>query len=221
MRLLLLRFLPKGRGDFAPGPARGDSRLKGAGIFSRRRGAGTGDTGFAGGECTPHFLFETSKRKCAVHGGKEKMFRGESVFWVPGKSLPAAWVVREFGGLGHSLLLFSLPLPGSAGAAAEGLGEQALLQPPAMTARICTRGTPIQRTRTARAGRWRIGGSSLGQPPHLSELAPCAQVQRKAFFSFGPSTARFLFGKSEKKMGGGIPISLWARPDPGEIASNL
>ena len=27
------------------------------------------------GQCTPHFLFETSKRKCAVHGGKEKMFR--------------------------------------------------------------------------------------------------------------------------------------------------
>ena len=26
------------------------------------------------GGCTPHFLFETSKRKCAVHGGKEKMF---------------------------------------------------------------------------------------------------------------------------------------------------
>ena len=25
------------------------------------------------GGCTPHFLFETSKRKCAVHGGKEKM----------------------------------------------------------------------------------------------------------------------------------------------------
>ena len=24
--------------------------------------------------CAPHFLFETSKRKCAVHGGKEKMF---------------------------------------------------------------------------------------------------------------------------------------------------
>ena len=27
----------------------------------------------AHGGCTPHFLFETSKRKCAVHGGKEKM----------------------------------------------------------------------------------------------------------------------------------------------------
>ena len=24
-------------------------------------------------ECTPHFLFETPKRKCAVHGGKEKV----------------------------------------------------------------------------------------------------------------------------------------------------
>lgn len=30
--------------------------------------------GFTGQGCTPHFLFETSKRKCAVHGGKEKMF---------------------------------------------------------------------------------------------------------------------------------------------------
>ena len=37
------------------------------------RGAG-GMPGFAGRGCTPHFLFETSKRKCAVHGGKEKMF---------------------------------------------------------------------------------------------------------------------------------------------------
>ena len=24
-------------------------------------------------DAPPHFLFETSKRKCAVHGGKEKM----------------------------------------------------------------------------------------------------------------------------------------------------
>ena len=32
-----------------------------------------------------------------------------------------------------------------------------------------------------------------------------AQVRRLAFFSFGPSTARFLFGKIEKKMGGGLP----------------
>ena len=28
------------------------------------------------GRCAPHFLFETSKRKCAAPGGKEKMFGG-------------------------------------------------------------------------------------------------------------------------------------------------
>ena len=35
-----------------------------------------GDCAPAGahGDAPPHFLFETSKRKCAVHGGKEKMF---------------------------------------------------------------------------------------------------------------------------------------------------
>ena len=27
-------------------------------------------------QCAPHFLFETSKRKCAAPGGKEKMFGG-------------------------------------------------------------------------------------------------------------------------------------------------
>ncbi len=36
----------------------------------------------------------------------------------------------------------------------------------------------------------------------------CTDVQscdQKAFFSFGPCTARFLFGKTEKKMGGALP----------------
>ena len=28
--------------------------------------------------CTPHFLFETSKRKCAAPGGKENMFGGSA-----------------------------------------------------------------------------------------------------------------------------------------------
>ena len=31
--------------------------------------------GLPAGQCAPHFLFETSKRKCAAPGGKEKMFR--------------------------------------------------------------------------------------------------------------------------------------------------
>ena len=32
-----------------------------------------------------------------------------------------------------------------------------------------------------------------------------AGARPKAFFSFGPCTARFLFGKTEKKMGGALP----------------
>ena len=32
-----------------------------------------------------------------------------------------------------------------------------------------------------------------------------AGARQKAFFSFGPCTARFLFGKTEKKMGGALP----------------
>ena len=43
-------------------------------------GGGHGDSAPAGGivhaGCAPHFLFETSKRKCAAPGGKEKMFGG-------------------------------------------------------------------------------------------------------------------------------------------------
>ena len=57
------------------------SALEARGIFSfektapvRRR-----EARLCRAECTPHFLFETPKRKCAVHGGKEK---------VPGMSWP-------------------------------------------------------------------------------------------------------------------------------------
>ena len=43
-----------------------------------RRTAASGVSAPAGGivhaGCAPHFLFETSKRKCAAPGGKEKMF---------------------------------------------------------------------------------------------------------------------------------------------------
>jgi hypothetical protein len=53
--------------------AAGRDRLRGGtGVCPpTRRGRGKG--GFAAPECTPHFLFETSKRKRAVHGPKEKM----------------------------------------------------------------------------------------------------------------------------------------------------
>ena len=39
------------------------------------------------------------------------MFRGGIVCLVLGKSLPAAWIARGLGGLGHALRRFPLALP--------------------------------------------------------------------------------------------------------------
>ena len=42
-------------------------------------------------------------------------------------------------------------------------------------------------------------------PRRRQEVCACADRPAEAFFSFGPCTARFLFGKTEKKMGGALP----------------
>ena len=41
--------------------------------------------------------------------------------------------------------------------------------------------------------------------PRTATLHVCAKLRPKAVFSFGPCTARFLFHKMEKKMGGALP----------------
>ena len=41
--------------------------------------------------------------------------------------------------------------------------------------------------------------------PRTARRHEGAGARQKAFFSFGPCTARFLFGKIEKKMGGALP----------------
>ena len=41
--------------------------------------------------------------------------------------------------------------------------------------------------------------------PRTARRHEGAGARPKAFFSFGPCTARFLFGKTEKKMGGALP----------------
>ena len=130
---------------------------------------------------------------CTVQ--EKKRFRDERAFWVPGKSLPAAWVAREFGGPGHPALLFSK-------VASAGPGGQAFQLPPALTAGVYTRGRPIRGTSPARAGRWcRFGGTSLEQPLYLSELAPCAQVPRQRFFSW-TAPPPVLFLPPQKENGG-------------------
>ena len=44
--------------------------------------------------------------------------------------------------------------------------------------------------------------NQAGTTPAHGETWPHGQVLAQAFFSFGPCTARFLFGKTKKKMGG-------------------
>ena len=41
--------------------------------------------------------------------------------------------------------------------------------------------------------------------PRTARRHEGAGARQKAFFSFGPCTARFLFGKTDKKMGGALP----------------
>ena len=49
--------------------------------------------------------------------------------------------------------------------------------------------------------------------PRTATLHECAKLRQKAAFSFGPCTARFLFHKREKKMGGCIAWpSSWQNP---------
>ena len=52
----------------------------GRGTEFSRHGAGRETARLRRAGMHPHFLFETSKRKCAVHGGKEKMFRAKRHF---------------------------------------------------------------------------------------------------------------------------------------------
>ena len=67
IRSWLYRKMGKGKRNPA---GRGMGRRHGGrGGFCSRRG------------CAPHFLFETSKRKCAAPGGKEKMFERAPVQW--------------------------------------------------------------------------------------------------------------------------------------------
>ena len=55
-------------------PEKGAGEMRAAG--RRPRKSGSRQRGCFRRGCAPHFLFETSKRKCAAPGGKEKMFGG-------------------------------------------------------------------------------------------------------------------------------------------------
>ena len=61
---------------------------------------------------------------------------------------------------------------------------------------------PHRRPKRARR-QGQIGAGT--DPPTPVARRATAPERVKAVFSFGPCTARFLFGKTEKKMGGALP----------------
>ena len=99
-----------------PGGERDGPPNGGRGGFRSRRG------------CAPHFLFETSKRKCAAPGGKENMFGGSvcagaDLLPPAGEGWQSRAAVRDGnarplgnlsarGSPGYTLRRFSLPLAG-------------------------------------------------------------------------------------------------------------
>ena len=55
-------------------------------------------------------------------------------------------------------------------------------------------------------GRPKSAQAPIRRPPYSAEARTCQSATTKAAFSFGPCTARFLFLKTEKKMGGASPL---------------
>ena len=79
----------------------------GAGIF---RATGAGTAPFRRWNAPPILFLAPQKENGPCTVQEKKRFRGERACLIPGKSLPAAWIVRGVGGLGHHLRRFPLPL---------------------------------------------------------------------------------------------------------------
>ena len=77
-------------------------------------------------------------------------------------------------------------------------------------------GSRGNRRRPKRARRPGKIGAGTDTPTSVSTEARRRRRAPKAVFSFGPCTARFLFHKREKKMGGASPLDKppWREPDP-------
>ena len=188
-----------------------------------RRTAASGVSAPAGGivhaGCAPHFLFETSKRKCAAPGGKEKMFGGSVC--AGADLLPPAgdgWRSRVEVRGGNALPLGSpsarggsgmppAPISAAAGSSArerERQRKEKLRQydnhPDEV--RIIRHGTVVSTSQKMIAcpkasPNRRLHRYADSRQRGGTKVPECAQ----AAFSFGPCTARFLFRKTEKKMG--------------------
>ena len=171
----------------------------------------------------PPFLFCLAKRETGRARSKEKNawrtpVRGPSVRTGGGGSVPAPiWADRR-ARLG---LLRFLELPSRGGWCRRRRGGRCIASASLFAAAGCSsrkrerqRGEPLKVSPTSPG--WRFPQGPGVSVPDFCKGAPAFPRRRQegriyaarpaeAFFSFGPCTARFLFGKIEKKMGGALP----------------
>ena len=177
------------------------------------------------GRCAPHFLFETSKRKCAAPGGREKALRRVGLRQRRPPAAGGGWLAlpcrsqgRKRTALGESLGPGRFrDTPASLSAAAHASAENQPARSDAERAkreagqmRSCTPTTsapsatgrqyrPHRRPKRARMP-GKIGAGT-GTPTPVRAEGHCTGA-RPAPFSLTPGAARSLFGATKKRMGG-------------------
>ena len=173
------------------------------------------------GRCAPHFLFETSKRKCAAPGGKEKMSRRVGLRRRRPPAAGGGWLAlpcrsrgRKRTALGESLGPGRFrDTPASLSAAAHASAENQPARSDAERAkreagqmRSCTPTTsaPSATGRQSQKLQKMIACPKAGQNRRLHRYVDLRQrggpLHRSAphTFLFRPCTAHFSFGKTER-----------------------
>ena len=169
-------------------------------------------------QCAPHFLFETSKRKCAAPGGKEKMFGGSvcagaDLLPPAGEGWHSLVEVRDGNALplGKPLArgstgIHPAPIFAAAGSPARERERQRKEKqrqydnhPDEVgTIRHGSAATGIAEEHSVPEGQRKSEQALIRRPP--SRGGPLHRSASNAFL-FGPCTARFSFGTTKEKWG--------------------
>ena len=182
------------------------------------------------GRCAPHFLFETSKRKCAAPGGQENMFGGsvcagadllppagegwQSLAAVRDGNAPPLGKPPARGGTG----IPPAPLPAAAHAPAKNPAARSAAERAEREADQMRPCTPLTFAPAPRESAFKpvphpaapVGRSSQTRRHHLSSTPVqqlCTDVQscdQKRIFSYTGRGA-FSFWRNQKENGGRIP----------------
>ena len=170
--------------------------------------------------CTPHFLFETSKRKCAAPGGKENMFGGSvcagaDLLPPAGEGWQSRAAVRDGnarplgnpsarGCPGYIQLLFSLPLAVPRGNWRSGLIKASAPTEIPSALRILWGPTCVSALARVTKATSPVGADALVRPP--AQAATTAQAARSDCAAVGGSAVlrmrRAPCGQAERAEGG-------------------